>query len=153
MYTSATYARTTRTHTHRHTTRIGSCPKSNDPRTFFLRPRSAPPYALRPLLVLLLFRMYLPPPTNQNKQTRHSKAQDSRQTGRRAGRQEVHLACLLFFSYIFFLRRITTTRARRQLFFFFSIMHPYCYFFSNFGLLGVRARGRVPTPQSSSEGR
>jgi hypothetical protein len=89
------YIRTTRTHTHTHTLNESGHVQSPTTLECFFSSLTARPPCLAALLVLLL--PHVPTTTtNQNKQTRHSKAQDSRQAGEQEDRKSTSLAYFSF---------------------------------------------------------
>jgi hypothetical protein len=85
----------TNTHTHTHTLNESGHVQSPTTLECFFSSLTARPPCLAALLVLLL--PHVPTTTtNQNKQTRHSKAQDSRQAGEQEDRKSTSLAYFSF---------------------------------------------------------
>jgi hypothetical protein len=132
------YIRTTRTHTH--TKRIGSCPKSNDPRIF--SGLTARPHTLQ-LPFFFCFLPHVPTTTHQNKQTQAEQGERGR-TGRRAG-SAGSPPRLLFFLHLFFSTQDNDSQKRgpNSLFHHAHIFLPF-FLLCALGFYG--ARGRFPTP-------
>jgi hypothetical protein len=136
------YIRTTRTHAQK---RIGSCPKSNDPRISSGLTARAFSLSQIPCSFPSSACTYHQPPEQTSTEKARPREAERQE---RAGRKSTSLA---FFLHLFILRRITIHRSAAPTLCF--IMHTYFYLFFHFVLWAFWCEREVSnTASSSSEG-